>query len=274
MSIKLILLDLDGTLLTSGKQLSPRNRAALERAAERGIYIVPSTGRFYLGMPQVVRDLPFLRYAVTVNGGQVYDIQADRVLHAAEIQPQAAETVYDVLEGFEGIYDCFLDGWGVMDAASYARIDQVIEDPHISQMVKDLRRPVENFRAYMRAQNKPVQKIQVFLEDPSRKDEALEQIKHALPDLAVTSSLPCNVEINDRHATKGEALRFLCAHLGIDPSQTMAFGDGSNDRTMIESAGIGVAMANGEDSIKALADYVTASNDEDGVALAIEKFCF
>ena len=69
MSIQMILLDLDGTLLTSDKRLSPGNRAALERAAARGVHIVPSTGRFYSGMPQVVRELPFVRYVVSINGG-------------------------------------------------------------------------------------------------------------------------------------------------------------------------------------------------------------
>ena len=92
MAIKIILLDLDGTLLTHDKQLSPANRAALEEAVARGIYIVPSTGRFYEGMPAVVRELPFVRYAVTVNGAQVYDAKEKAVLHRAEISPAAAET--------------------------------------------------------------------------------------------------------------------------------------------------------------------------------------
>ena len=86
MSVKIILLDLDGTLLTSDKQISPANRAALEEAAARGIHIVPSTGRFYDGMPAVVQELPFVRYVVTVNGAQVYDAEEKKILHRADIQ--------------------------------------------------------------------------------------------------------------------------------------------------------------------------------------------
>ena len=90
MAIKLILLDLDGTLLTSDKQISPANYAALERCAANGVHIVPSTGRFYGGMPQVVRDLPFVRYVVAVNGAQVCDLKEDKVLCREEIALDAA----------------------------------------------------------------------------------------------------------------------------------------------------------------------------------------
>ena len=274
MAIRIILLDLDGTLLTHDKQLSPGNRAALERAAAMGIWIVPSTGRFYQGMPAVVRELPFVRYAVTINGAQVYDGKEDAVLHRAEIAPAAAERVFDRLDALPVIYDCFLDGWGYMDARHYAQIDRFIADPRVNRMVKDLRRPVEDFRAFIRRENRPLQKIQMFFRDLDRRREDLEVLPRDLPDMAVTSSIPNNIEINDSAATKGEGLRFLCRRLGVDIRDTMAFGDGSNDMTMIRAAGIGVAMANADPALRAAADFVTDTNDADGVAKAIARFCF
>jgi Cof subfamily protein (haloacid dehalogenase superfamily) len=81
------------------------------------------------------------------------------------------------------------------------------------------------------------------------------------------------VEINDQNAHKGNAIRQLAEHLGLDMSQVLAFGDGSNDITMLKEAGIGVCMENGLDSVKAVADYITDSCDEDGVAKAIYRFC-
>ena len=86
MGIKIILLDLDGTLLTTEKTISPATRAALDRAAERGVHIVPCTGRLYRGIPQEIRELPYLRYAAVVNGAQIYDAAEDRVLRRTEIQ--------------------------------------------------------------------------------------------------------------------------------------------------------------------------------------------
>ena len=274
MPVTIILLDLDGTLLTSDKRISPANRAALERAAAAGVRIVPSTGRFYDGMPAVVRELPFVRYVVTVNGAQVYDAAEKTVLHRAEIQPAAAERVFDALDALPVIYDCFLDGWGYMDERNYARIDAFIQDPRVNRMVKELRRPVADFRAFIRRENRPLQKIQMFFRDMDRRREELERLSRLFPDMAVSSSIPNNIEINDSHATKGEALAFLCRHLGLDIRDAMAFGDGSNDLSMIRAAGTGVAMANAEAALREAADYVTASNDEDGVAKAIEKFCF
>ena len=274
MAVKIILLDLDGTLLNRDKQISPANRAALERAAAEGVYIVPSTGRFYEGMPAVVRELPFARYVVTVNGAQVYDAAEKTVLHRCEIQPEAAERVFDRLDTLPVIYDCFLDGWGYMDERNYQRIDQFISDPRVNRMVKDLRRPVKDFRAFIRRENRPLQKIQMFFTDMDRRREELERLARDFPDMAVTSSISNNIEINEKHANKGEALAFLCRLLGVDQKDTMAFGDGSNDKSMILAAGVGVAMANADEELKAAADYVTDTNDADGVAKAMDKFVF
>ena len=273
MGIKLILLDLDGTLLSSEKVISPANYAALARCAGKGIHIVPSTGRFYEGMPQVVRELPFIRYVVAVNGAQVYDAAENQVLHRAEIQPEAAERVFDRLDTLPVIYDCFLDGWGYMDEKNYQRIDQFISDPRVNRMVKELRRPVEDFRGFIRRENRPLQKIQMFFADMGRRQEELERLARDFPDMAVTSSISNNIEINDKHANKGEALGFLRRLLGVAAQDTMAFGDGSNDLSMIRAAGVGVAMANADPALLRAADYVTDTNDNDGVAKAIARFC-
>ena len=95
MAVKVILLDLDGTLLSTDKTISPANYAALERAAAMGVHIVPATGRFYEAMPAVVRELPFVRYVVTVNGAEIYDAREKKVLHREELTSEQAIRVYD-----------------------------------------------------------------------------------------------------------------------------------------------------------------------------------
>ena len=94
----------------------------------------------------------------------------------------------------------------------------------------------------------------------------------AVPGILISSSIPNNLEINAKGADKGSALVRLASCLGIEPGETMAFGDGENDSSMIRMAGIGVAMENGEDSVKAAADYVTTTNNKAGVAAAIRQF--
>ena len=100
----------------------------------------------------------------------------------------------------------------------------------------------------------------------------LKDLTERFGTLSVSTSMPCNIEINDAHANKGEAIASLTAYLGLPMAATMAIGDGLNDRSMIKMAGIGVAMANATAEVKAAADYVTTSCDEDGVAVALEKF--
>ena len=272
MDIKLILLDLDGTLLDNNKQLPGENRRALERAAARGVHIVPASGRLYGGMPESVRALPFVRYAVGANGAQVYDVREKKVLHRAEIPLELAGRVYDYLDTLPVIYDCYLDGSGWMDSAQYARIDEFVTDPAINAMVKALRAPVEGFRSFVTAQGRPLQKIQMFFRDMDARALELRRLVELFPELAVSSSIYNNIEMNIRSATKGEALRFLCRYLGIDVRDTMAFGDKSNDLPMLRAAGLGVAMANADEELLAQADYITDANDRNGVARALERF--
>ena len=272
MAVKVILLDLDGTLLNSAKTISPANYAALERAAAAGVHIVPATGRFYKGMPQVVRDLPFVRYAVSVNGAEIYDRVEDKVLHREELDPDQALAIYDYLTGLPALCDAYVDGWGYMDRKYYDRMEEFSAEPYVLKMFRELRTPVDDMRGLL-TQHK-AQKVMAFFNDMDRRALELERVKDRFPNAAVSSSISNNIEVNAKMATKGGALLNLCAVLGIDVRDSMAFGDGSNDLAMIQNAGIGVAMGNAYDGLKAAADFVTLTCDEDGVAHAINKFVF
>ena len=274
MDIKLIALDLDGTLLNSQKQISGRNLAALEKAAEAGIWIVPSTGRFYKGMPEIVRKLSIVRYVITINGAEVYDAAQDRALYRAEIQPLLADKLYAYMDTLPVIYDCYQNGWGWMDSRQYAQIDDFLEEPHQLDMTKRLRTPVESFRKTMLERNLPIQKSQMFFRraDLPRREEELKRMPELFPELTVSSASYNNIEINSCDAGKGRALRELCRVLEIPVSKAMAFGDEHNDVSMLRDAGVGVAMGNASPEVQAQADLVTSSNDDDGVAAAIERY--
>ncbi len=271
MDIRLIAVDLDGTLLNSQKELTPRTKEALTRAAEKGVHIVPATGRTFGGVPEMVRSLPFVRYGICINGGSVWDAQIDGAIHTAEIPYERAEEIFDYVEQFHTMYDCYVDGWGKSDRKFFDHLlDYVDED--VVKIIKATRSPVDDFRGYIRSLGHDIQKIILFFRDLEVHDRMIEKIRADLPDMAVTAALPCNIELNNKDANKGAALRILFEHLGFGPEQAMAFGDGGNDQSMIETAGLGVVMANGVPELKAAADYITLSNDEDGVAAAIEKF--
>lgn len=278
--IRIIALDLDGTLLDSQKRLSERNRAALERVAERGVLVVPTTGRFFGMMPSAVRDLPFVRYAITINGAQVYDRDAETALVRDEIPLDTALRVMEVLDRHDVVYDCYRSNWGWMTAALQAKAADYATNEHYLKMVREFRNPVPDLKVHLRATaaEGDVQKIMLFAPNSrvsGLASRVLEPIRLELgaefPEIKVTASTWNNLELNISTAHKGNALRRFAEHLGLTLGNCMAFGDGMNDLTMVEAAGVGVAMANAEQPVKDAAQIITVSNDEDGVAVVLEN---
>lgn len=273
-AIKIIALDLDGTLLDSNKRLSAVNFAALQKAADAGIEIVPTTGRFFGGMPDFIRQLPFVRYAITVNGAEVADLKTGNVIYKAEIPWKQSVQIMEFLDGYPVIYDCYLNNEAWMTSSMKQRIDEAVQDQHYRKMLHELRQPVPELKAFLAERGQDVQKIQLFTSDAELRLKLMRQLPDRFDGLCVSSSIDANVEINQTHANKGEALLALAAHLDAAREETIAFGDGLNDLSMLREAGIGVAMSNAAEEVKNTADWVTLSCDDDGVAYGIEKFCF
>ena len=279
--IRIIALDLDGTLLDSEKRLSVVNRAALERAAEKGVLIVPTTGRFFGMMPPAVRDLPFVRYAITINGAQVYDRETDTAIVRDEIPLDMALGVMEVLDRFDVIYDCYRQNWGWMTAALQDKAADYATNEHYLKMVREFRKPVPELKAHLKAtaNDGDVQKIMLFARNTQvsgLSSQVLDAIRLELaarfPEIKVTSSTWNNIELNIRTAHKGNALKRFAEHLGLGLANCMAFGDGMNDFTMVEAAGLGVAMANAEPEVKRVAKWIAPSNDDDGVAAGLKEW--
>lgn len=270
--IRLIALDLDGTLLDSEKRLPEENVAALERAHRAGAYIVPATGRFFAAMPEAVRALPFVRCAITINGARVSDADDREVLYTAELPNAQALEIMRWLDGLPVIYDCYMDNWGWMTDAQQRRAAEFAPDRHYLQMLREFRTPVPELKDFVAGRGGSVQKIQFFTRDLDLRAQVLRSCAERFPGTAASASCPNNVGINSAAATKGAALLGLCRVLGVAPSETMAFGDGLNDVAMLRAAGVGVAMGNAVDAAKDAADLVTASCDDAGVAAALERF--
>lgn len=276
--IRIVALDLDGTLLDSQKRLSDRNRAALARAAEAGALIVPTTGRFFGMMPPAVRDLPFVRYAITINGAQVYDRATDTAIVREEIPLDAAVAIMEILDRHDVVYDCYRQNWGWMTAALQDKAADYATDDHYLRMIREFRKPVPELKAHLRATaaDGDVQKVMLFArrgDAAAAQDELAaiaREVAAAFPDVKITSSTANNLEINSAAAHKGRALARFADHLGLSLANCAAFGDGMNDFTMVEAAGLGVAMANAAPEVKRVAKLVTRSNDDDGVARVLE----
>ena len=258
MTIGLIALDLDGTLLDSQKNLSERNRRALERCARMGIQIVPTTGRAVDGITQAVRFLPGVNYAITTNGGTVADLIKGISLKRCTLSNAKALEVMDIVKKYRAMYDPYIDGRGISQPEFIEHMEDYGLSPVIQKMVLSTR---------------DVVKVNVYLADVNDAMPLRRELS-AVQGIVISSSLYNNLEINALGATKGVALMWLADYLGIAPEATMAFGDGENDISMLEAAGVGIAMGNGLDIAKNAADRITLTNDEDGVADAIERLIF
>lgn len=270
MSTRLIALDLDGTLLDSQKKLPGRNKKALEECIAKGILIVPCTGRIAKGIPDVVREIPGIRYAITVNGGMLVDLQENRILDEKLLPMDIVTEIYQLLSGYHVMCDAYIQGQGFSERYCFEHMDEYAIPPVVQELVRQTRIPVDNIKEYIRERYSAVDKLNLFFNDA---DERLEvrRLLDERGDVLVSSSFPYNLEINGPGAAKGEGLLRLADILGIRQEETMAFGDGENDLTMIDKAGIGIAMGNGVESLKKMADYVAPDNDEAGVGQMLEK---
>jgi len=171
------------------------------------------------------------------------------------------------------IYDCYMDNRGWMTIAMLDQVDEVVEDIHYRKLIHDLRIPVEELKDFLAQRQQDVQKIQFFVTRPELKPEMIGKLPQVFEGIVASSAISQNVEVNQACANKGDALLALADYLGVPHEKTFAFGDGLNDLTMLEKAGVGIAMANAFPEAKAAADWITSSCDEDGVARGIELFC-
>lgn len=271
MSIRLIAFDLDGTLLRQDKTISGRTEETLYKAAEKGILLVPATGRNYNGIPEQVGRLPFIRYVIGINGAQIFDRESQKVLRRVEMGREACERMLDYMEQVPAVTTCYQDGRGWVEAKDWELLEKHAPYPEQIAHMKRTFVPLENMRKSVFAYGSTLQKLQMFFQNGVERDRYFAEMNEKFPDYAISYSLPNNIEINAIDATKGAALKFLCEYLHLDCRESMAFGDGINDVSMIRQAGTGVAMENAEKEVLEIADRVTASNNEDGVAVMIEK---
>ena len=270
--IRVIGLDLDSTLLRDDKTISDYTKRILEKAIERGIYVLPATGRAMNAVPECVRAVKGIRYAVCSNGASVVNLETEEELYSSKIDLEYALEILDKLEAYGTMYDCYIDGCGYTEKRFYDFLDHYGVEPHIKKLINSTRMPIDNLKEMMIKLGKPVEKFNMFFLDLEERARIYEELSKA-PGIKVTSSLTNNLEINGVNCNKGAALLGFAERMGFTREQVMACGDGNNDYDMICMCGVGVAMMNAVELLKEAADYITYTNEEDGVAKAIERLC-
>lgn len=269
--IRLLALDLDGTTLRSGGRLSDFNRRELMRVHEAGVHIVAASGRAFASLPGEVLSLPCTEYAITSNGAAVYEVSSKKRIQAHYLKRLAVRSLLRIAEEAGVMIEGFVDG------VPYAREDYVENPMRFGasawsvDYIKRTRRPVEDIVSFLTEHETELDSLDLITGDMAKKAWLRSRILREVPDIYLTSSVPSLLEISDAHAGKASGLRFLAEYLGILQEETAAFGNAENDMDMMRWAGIGVAVANSPDEVRAAADEVTQSNDEDGVGRWIKR---
>lgn len=271
MEIRLIALDLDGTLLNEKMHVSEKTRQVMAECAQRGIEIVPATGRALPAVPEEVLNLPGVHYGIFTNGAVVRDFKKETWVSENCLDWKKTIEIVKVLRRYPVIYDMYVSDGGVSETGLLAQLEAYGIPEQECSYIRKTRLGVANLEIYLQEKRCFVQKMNLNFKDRETKQAVRENLE-AMPEVLVTSSLPWNLELNAAGVTKGSGLRELCSYLGIRAEEVMAFGDGENDWPMLEAAGTGVAMENGAAFLKERADRIAGSNRENGVAEAIRKW--
>lgn len=273
--IRLLALDLDGTVLTNDKHISPVTRKALEDAIAAGVTVLPASGRPLSGITQEFLDIPGVNYALTSNGAVVYRLTDGVRIYADYLDTQLSAEMMGQLMELNLMATFFSDGKGYATPSQLELLPRLsISEPARDYLRKSrilLDDPVEFILRHGHVEKFTLN----FIHDADGHwvDEApIRALLAQHPELSVVSGGVDNLEITAPTASKGHALLALAEHLGIPQAQTMACGDSENDLEMLRSVGLSVAMANSEDCVFKVAKAVTTSNEEDGVAKAIYDY--
>ncbi len=267
MSIKLIAIDIDGTLLNDDRKITPAVYQALKAAEAQGVRIVLCTGRPLTGVQDLLTELDLFTdndFVITYNGSLVQKTKDQAIISefglshedyafvemtarqlGVHLHVETQDTMFTANRDISPytVYEAFL----VNMPLKYRTPEEMTPDLNIIKMM--------------------------MIDEPALLDSVIPQLPATLTEqYNVVKSAPFFLEVLNKKAHKGAAVKKLAEHLGIDQSEVMAIGDNENDLTMVEYAGIGVAMANATENVRNMADVITASNEEDGVAKVINEY--
>lgn len=270
MNYKLVAIDMDGTLLNSNNEISKRTCDAIEAATKQGVHIVLATGRILKSAEHYAMDIDLNSYILACNGAIIMNKSKD-IIYSQPMNLDIAKKVMELGQEL-GIYYHFYDRSKFYSNIYIKEIANYYNTSTLKLKGQSIDIDIfEDYNELLNRENFEVYKF-LFIDDVKEKLEKLRQELSGFKEINVSSSWDNNLEIMDNRVSKGMGLDFLSKKLNIDPKEIIAIGDNENDLSMIQFAGLGVAMENGDEAIKNQADIVTRTNDEDGVARIIEKY--
>lgn len=260
MNYRLVATDLDGTLLDREGRISAENWKAIEEMKSRDVYFVPTSGRCFSELPRELRESDLIRYYILSGGAVVYDKAQDRFAMTCP-EKDVKDRVLDAIFQYPICLMAHTCRESLVDAAQHnaASYESYNMNSYWVEYALEKEKPVENLKEYL-YKREEIPMMVIFFRNMDDLN-ACKGILSREDEILVVQSDPCNLEVVSRKAGKGNALLDLAASLGLSREETVAVGDSHNDRTMLEMAGLSLAMKNGIPEMQAIADKVICDND-------------
>ena len=268
MDYKLIAIDMDGTLLNSNNEVSDRTRRAILMAGDRGVHIILATGRLLNSAIKYSTRIDLKRPIISSNGAVIVD-ENEKVIFERRIDKEQIEMITHIAEKNNVYYhfygrDSFYSNQYVEDIIEFYNPAGVSEEEKIKfNLYKNIGEVLK--------EDVGIYKF-IFIDNDRKKLYKLREELKKVENINTSSSWVNNVELMGKDVSKGNSLSYLCEKLSIPREQVIAIGDNENDLSMLNFAGLGVSMGNANEKVRSLADIITSTNDEDGVAKIIEKY--
>ena len=263
---KLIALDMDGTLLNSDKKLTERVKTAITSAKNKGVHVVLASGRPTEGMMPYLIELGLdtdKDFILSYNASLILKVASKEVISRAILKGSDVKELYKVAQNLNVNIHAFSTDKGLITPknSEYTQVEATLNDIDFSLFdFNDI------------DDNEDILKV-MMIDAEDHLSKVIEQLPAYLQDkYSCARSTPFFYEFMNPKSHKGYGMAALCKHLNLSSDQVICIGDGGNDKEMIEFAGLGIAMENATDEVKAIAQVITSSNDDDGVAKAIEKY--
>ena len=266
-TIYLVAVDMDGTLLHNDKSISDYTINVLRKIVEKGILLVPASGRPLNGMKAaVLNNVKGIKYAICSNGAMLMDVQKEKSINETGIPTEKALKALAYLEQFPVAVYVHTDK-GTFRAEGWEKTGLSEKYPYIRFSEGN----VKNLGEFLRTSGVNVMKMGAFVLTDELAPKLLEK-GSPIPGIAFLRTGDGIIELNSTNASKGNALYILCEKLGIQLENVLAIGDNENDISMLQAAGISAAMGNAEDDVKQAAKFVAGNNEKDGAAHFLEEW--
>lgn len=269
MKYRCVVSDLDRTILRRDG-ISHRTKEVLEKLADSHVIFIPASGRSVYSIPECIREIRGIRYAITSNGAAIYDLSDDHSVYNLKLRPEVPEQIFDLVTDKDVFFECFIDGRGYTSEIYYENPMNFGESEDISAYVRSTRTPVPDIRQFILQHNTELDSISI-VGPTEKKYRIMHELTQNIHTVYVTFGAPRLIEISDRHSGKHNGLKEVLRFLGISMEETIAFGDGDNDSEMLAEAGLGVAVLNATERCKEAADLVIGDYLDDSVADFLEK---